>query len=214
MNWRDVEERVRSTSERTGAARIEVTNHGPYRVTGDVVIFDAEGNLLRDGGTWCLCRCGGSRNKPFCDATHGLKGFDGTESADHGSIADRRDRYVADGIIVFDDRSRCAHFGQCSDRLPAVFRAAAEPFVDPHNAAPDSIADVVAGCPSGALAYARGSDGDTVETAAEPSITPIVDGPYRVRGAIQVVGADGRAYERRERQTLCRCGQSKQQAVL
>ena len=47
-----------------------------------------------------------------------------------------------------------------------------------------------------------------VETAAEPSITPIVDGPYRVRGAIQVVGADGRAYERRERQTLCRCGQS------
>ena len=208
MNRRDVEERVRSTSERTGAARIEITNHGPYRVTGDVVIFDAEGNLLRDGGTWCLCRCGGSRNKPFCDATHGLKGFDGAESADHGSIADRRDRYVADGIIVFDDRSRCAHFGQCTDRLPAVFRAAAEPFVDPHNAAPDSIADVVAGCPSGALAYARGSDGDTEETAAEPSITPIVDGPYRVRGAIQVIGADGRAYERRERQTLCRCGQS------
>ena len=200
---------MRSTSERTAAARVEITSHGPYRVTGDVVIFDAEGNLLRDGGTWCLCRCGGSRNKPFCDATHGLKGFDGAESADHGSIADRRDRYVADGITVFDDRSRCAHFGQCTDRLPAVFRADAEPFVDPHNAAPDSIADVVAGCPSGALAYARGGDGDTVETAAEPSITPIVDGPYRVRGAIQVVGADGRAYERRERQTLCRCGQSK-----
>ena len=47
MNWREKEERVRSTSERTGAARIEITNHGPYRVTGDVVIFDAEGNLLR-----------------------------------------------------------------------------------------------------------------------------------------------------------------------
>ena len=49
-----------STSERTGAARIEITNHGPYRVTGDVAIFDAEGNLLRQSGTWCLCRCGGS----------------------------------------------------------------------------------------------------------------------------------------------------------
>jgi CDGSH-type Zn-finger protein/truncated hemoglobin YjbI len=208
MNWRETEERVMSTSERTGGARIEITNHGPYRVSGDVVIFDAEGNLLRHGGTWCLCRCGGSRNKPFCDVTHGLKGFDGSESADHGAIADRRDSYVADGITVFDDRSRCAHFGQCTDRLPTVFRAAAEPFVDPDNAAPDSIADVVAGCPSGALAYARGSDGDTVETAAEPSITPIVDGPYRVRGAIQVVGADGRPYEARARQTLCRCGQS------
>jgi CDGSH-type Zn-finger protein/truncated hemoglobin YjbI/ferredoxin len=207
MNRHDAEEPVRSTSERTGAARVEITSHGPYRVTGDVVIFDVDGNLLRQGGTWCLCRCGGSRNKPFCDATHGLKGFDGTESADHGSIADRRDRYVADGITVFDDRSRCAHFGQCTDRLPTVFRADTEPFVDPHNASPDSIADVVAGCPSGALAYARGSD-DTVETGAEPSITPIVDGPYRVRGAIQVVGADGRPYERRNRQTLCRCGQS------
>ena len=57
-----------SMSERIGVARIEVTHHGPYRVTGDVVIFDAEGNLLRQGGTWCLCRCGGSRNKPFCES--------------------------------------------------------------------------------------------------------------------------------------------------
>jgi truncated hemoglobin YjbI len=72
----------------------------------------------------------------------------------------------------------------------AVFRAAAEPFVDPHGATPAEIAAVVAGCPSGALACARGSDGDPVEISAEPSITPIVDGPYRVRGAIQVVGAD------------------------
>jgi CDGSH-type Zn-finger protein/truncated hemoglobin YjbI len=185
-----------------------VTTHGPYRVVGEVTICDAEGTPLRHAGTWCLCRCGGSRNKPFCDATHGVKGFDGAESADHGSIADRRDRYVGDGITVFDDRSRCAHFGQCTDRLPAVFRAGAEPFVDPHAAAADAIAAVVAGCPSGALAYRRGPTGVPVEVAVQPTITPIVDGPYRVRGAIQVVGADGRAYERRERQTLCRCGQS------
>jgi CDGSH-type Zn-finger protein/truncated hemoglobin YjbI len=188
---------------------ITVTEHGPYQVVGAVEIYGAEGTLLRRSGTWCLCRCGGSRNKPFCDATHAVKGFDGTESADHDAIANRRDRYVAEGITVFDDRTRCAHFGQCTNRLPAVFRADAEPFVDPHGADADAIADVVAGCPSGALAYARGTDGDPVETgAAEPSITPIVDGPYRVRGPVQVVGADGRAYERRERQTLCRCGQS------
>jgi uncharacterized Fe-S cluster protein YjdI len=52
-----------------------------------------------------------------------VKGFDGTETADHGSIVDRRDTYVADRVTVFDDRRRCAHFGQCTDRLPAVFRA-------------------------------------------------------------------------------------------
>jgi CDGSH-type Zn-finger protein/truncated hemoglobin YjbI len=187
---------------------IEVTEHGPYRVVGDVAIHDVEGTLLRASGTWCLCRCGGSRNKPFCDATHGVKGFDGAESADHGLIVNRRHRYVAVGITVFDDRSRCAHFGQCTDRLPTVFRADAEPFVDPHGADPKTIATVAAGCPSGALAAARGTDDEPEETRATPSITPIVDGPYRVRGAIRVVGADGRAYERRERQTLCRCGQS------
>ena len=197
-----------STSERTRVARLEITSHGPYRVTGDVAIFDAEGNLLRQAGTWCLCRCGGSRNKPFCDVTHGLKGFDGSESADHAAIADRRDSYRADGVTVYDDRTVCAHFGQCTARLRAVFRADAEPFVDPHAAPTATITEVVTGCPSGALAYAVGADPQPVESNEPPSITPIVDGPYRVRGAIELVGADGRAYERRARQTLCRCGQS------
>ena len=180
-----------STSERTQVARLEITSHGPYRVTGDVAIFDAEGTLLRQAGTWCLCRCGGSRNKPFCDVTHGLKGFDGSESADHGAIADRRDSYRADGVTVYDDRTVCAHFGQCTARLRAVFRADAEPFVDPHTAPSRAIAEVVTGCPSGALAYAVGSDPQPVESNEPPSITPIVDGPYRVRGAIRLVGADG-----------------------
>jgi CDGSH-type Zn-finger protein len=97
---------------------IFVTEHGPYRVEGEVAIHDAEGTLVRHGGTWCLCRCGGSRNKPFCDVTHGVKGFDGTETADHGSIVDRRDTYVADRITVFDDRSRCAHLGNAPTGCP------------------------------------------------------------------------------------------------
>ncbi|MDX6281555.1 MAG: hypothetical protein QOH03_2626, partial [Kribbellaceae bacterium] len=41
-----------------GEPRIAVTEHGPYRVTGAVEIYDAEGNLLRNGGSWHLCRCG------------------------------------------------------------------------------------------------------------------------------------------------------------
>ncbi len=129
--------------------RIIVTEHGPYRVVGDVAIHDAEGKLVRNTGSSCLCRCGGSRNKPFCDATHGLKGFDGSESADHGSIADRRDSYAGDRVTVYDDRSRCAHFGQCTRNLPGVFRDDAEPFVVPHGAPPADITAVIAGCPSG-----------------------------------------------------------------
>lgn len=191
--------------------RITVTEHGPYRVTGGVVVYDAEGGVLRDSGIWHLCRCGGSRNKPFCDATHGLKGFDGAETAGHGSTADRRTDHdsAAGDITVHDDRGRCAHFGQCTDRLPAVFRGDREPFVDPDGAPATAVPDVVAGCPSGALAYSLPPDPATVESAAAPSITPIVDGPYRVRGDVQVVDAAGRPYERRARQTLCRCGHSR-----
>jgi CDGSH-type Zn-finger protein/truncated hemoglobin YjbI len=192
-----------------GSARIDVTLHGPYRVTGDVEIYDAEGKLLRQGGIWHLCRCGGSRNKPFCDITHGLKRFDGSESADHGPSAQRRDSYAVDGITVYDDRTVCCHYGQCTSRLPAVFRSDVEPFVNPEGASAAEISAAVSGCPSGALAYARGDDVEPVEAEEPPSITATVDGPYRVRGAIPVYGADGRPYEPRARQVLCRCGLSR-----
>jgi CDGSH-type Zn-finger protein/truncated hemoglobin YjbI len=178
-------------------------------VSGDVAIYDAQGTLLRQGGVWHLCRCGGSRNKPFCDITHGLKGFDGSESTDRAPIAKRRDSYAADGVTVYDDRTVCCHYGQCTSRLAAVFRADGEPFVNTEGASANEIVDVVGGCPSGALAYARGDDSEPVEQHAPASITATVDGPYRVRGSIPVFGADGRPYERRARQVLCRCGLSR-----
>ena len=37
-------------SNDAGPARIDVTHHGPYKVTGDVAIYDAEGHLRRQGG--------------------------------------------------------------------------------------------------------------------------------------------------------------------
>jgi CDGSH-type Zn-finger protein/truncated hemoglobin YjbI len=187
---------------------ISVTEHGPYRVEGPVEIRNVAGAALRTGGVNHLCRCGGSRNKPFCDATHGLKCFDGTETADGGLIADRRDSYAGDGVTVYDDRTRCAHFGQCTERLSAVFRAHSEPFVDPAGAPAGDIVATVRGCPSGALAYALPPDAEPVEENEPPSITPIQDGPYRVRGGVAVIAADGTRYEVRARQTLCRCGQS------
>lgn len=183
-----------------------VTEDGPYRVEGPVAICGIDGEQLREGEISFLCRCGGSRSKPFCDATHGLKAFDGTETADFDSASQRSDTYQADSLTVYDDRSRCAHFGQCTDRLAAVFRAGDEPFVAPGNASAAEISEVIRGCPSGALSFASLADPTPVQHAA--SITPIADGPYRVRGPVQLIAANGDRYELRERQTLCRCGQS------
>lgn len=193
-----------------GRSTITVTEHGPYLVEGPVSVCQTDGTVLRTSGPCYLCRCGGSKNKPFCDATHGLKGFDGAETADHEPMTARRDDYPrTDGLTVHDDRTRCAHFGQCTDRLPAVFDRSGEPFVHPEAAPAENVVEVVHACPSGALTSSRRRAAGTDEEHAAPTVTPIVDGPYRVRGEVTVIGADGRPYEVRERQTLCRCGQSR-----
>jgi CDGSH-type Zn-finger protein len=50
---------------------------GPLLVTGGVRVVDAQGNVLHEGERAALCRCGGSKNKPFCDGTHRTNGFQG-----------------------------------------------------------------------------------------------------------------------------------------
>jgi CDGSH-type Zn-finger protein len=62
---------------------IKVRKNGPYKVTGPVTIIDADGNEfeLPPGDGIVLCRCGGSKTKPFCDKTHSKIGFEGAERA-------------------------------------------------------------------------------------------------------------------------------------
>ena len=51
--------------------RITVRINGPYRVRGPITLEDAEGNKFElPGEVIALCRCGGSKNKPFCDGSH------------------------------------------------------------------------------------------------------------------------------------------------
>jgi CDGSH-type Zn-finger protein/truncated hemoglobin YjbI len=54
---------------------IEITQDGPYRVTGGLPLTDAAGaDVPRAAGSsrehYALCRCGHSRNKPFCSGMH------------------------------------------------------------------------------------------------------------------------------------------------
>jgi CDGSH-type Zn-finger protein len=56
---------------------IKVRDDGPYKVTGPVALIDAEGGRfdVPAGESIVLCRCGQSRDKPFCDAAHKRTGF-------------------------------------------------------------------------------------------------------------------------------------------
>lgn len=49
---------------------IKVNDNGSYRITGDVELVDADGNVFETKPSFSLCRCGHSSNKPFCDGTH------------------------------------------------------------------------------------------------------------------------------------------------
>ncbi len=69
--------------------KITVSKNGPYIVTGGVPLIQEE--ICNDDEGYCrtwrevkkfpvqeqyaLCRCGQSKNKPFCDGTHADIGF-------------------------------------------------------------------------------------------------------------------------------------------
>ena len=54
---------------------IRVTDNGPYKVEGTVRLIDGEGNVYEQKEKYYLCRCGQSKNKPFCDGAHSKVGF-------------------------------------------------------------------------------------------------------------------------------------------
>jgi CDGSH-type Zn-finger protein len=57
--------------------KITVMKNGPLRIEGDFSIVDPTGTAYGLGGRTILslCRCGESKNKPFCDGSHNHHGF-------------------------------------------------------------------------------------------------------------------------------------------
>ena len=188
--------------------RITITNGGPYRVEEGTPISDDEGQPIATNGDYFLCRCGISKSKPFCDGTHKSNNFNGQEFASKDSADERRDAYIGDGVTIFDDRNRCAHAGNCTTNLAAVFKRDVEPWIEPTGASAEEIASVIRTCPSGALSYTTAPDGDPEEESLGPMVVVPPDAPYATRG-VQMVAGDGSLYDLRERQALCRCGGSR-----
>jgi CDGSH-type Zn-finger protein len=54
------------------ATKITVNSNGSLKVEGDFEIVDAQGNVygLQGRTLVSICRCGMSKNKPFCDGSH------------------------------------------------------------------------------------------------------------------------------------------------
>ena len=55
--------------------KIQVKKNGSVRVTGTADFVDAEGIVIETKTDFSLCRCGASKEKPFCDGSHRDAGF-------------------------------------------------------------------------------------------------------------------------------------------
>lgn len=204
--------------------RIKVQKDGPYLVKGgiplskQVIGCDEAGQSVEwvDAGTiptrdtYTLCRCGASKSKPFCDGAHAKIGFDGTETADRRAYTARMQVIEGPLVDVCDVKDLCAEARYCVPHGGIWNRV--QRAETPEEAA--GVEEQANLCPSGRYT-ARRKDGTLVEPELPESIALVEDpqegvsGPLWVRGGIEVVSADGEAYEVRNRVTLCRCGASK-----
>ena len=79
---------------------IMIRTNGPLIARGNIEVQDADGQLLAKGEDIALCRCGASKNKPFCDGSHTESGF-----RNHGQFTDERaEDMLGDGPLVIQCR--------------------------------------------------------------------------------------------------------------
>ncbi|MEU0313916.1 CDGSH iron-sulfur domain-containing protein [Nocardioides sp. NPDC006273] len=69
------------TSSQTKPTTIKTVDNGPLQIKGAAQLVDHDGNSYETGRTMFLCRCGESRNKPFCDGAHAKVGFVASQRA-------------------------------------------------------------------------------------------------------------------------------------
>jgi len=198
--------------------------NGPYYFINDMqpkVVYNLQnfkGKPLSTTVGLALCRCGASKNKPFCDGTHNVIGFssanrtlDENDDTKKTAIKDKRRDYPGKEITVHDNRKICSHAAECVNNLSSVFKLGSRPWINPDASKMNDIVDVVRRCPSGALSYSiDGVEYRDPEEQRNPIVTVLKNGPYHITGGIELIGENIQFGEgaSKEHYTLCRCGAS------
>jgi CDGSH-type Zn-finger protein len=169
-----------------------------------------EGRALPQAEQYALCRCGASRNAPFCDGGHAAARFDGTETASRAPYRERLTDTVQGETMNLLDDGRCAFARFCHTERGDVWTLT-ERDGDPHNR--ESALQAAKDCPAGRLVMTD-KDGNPLEETFEPEIVILQDPEKKVssgiyvKGPVEIEAADGTLYEVRNRVMLCRCGRS------
>ena len=202
--------------------KIKVTKNGPYLVTGGIPLLRmiiennsyGEPCIWREVERWpqresyALCRCGKSVNKPYCDDSHTLQRFNGTETANSELYLENVKEYLGPELKLTDKRELCVHAAFCA-------RDAGIRNLTVYSDRPgfkEIAIEEAANCPSGRLVV-WDKQGNPIEPYYEPSIVVTehedgFPGPLWIRGEVEIESVDGIIYAKRNRVTLCRCGKS------
>ena len=219
-----IEKNQKSSEASDDSMEITVSRNGPYIVTGGVPLTSEE--ICNDDEGYCrtwrlvknfplqeqyaLCRCGNSKNKPFCDGTHAKIHFDGTEAGDRELYRDSAEVLEGPALTLTDNEHLCVHARFCM-RAGGIWNLVKQ---SGDQTARDIAIEEASNCPSGRLVVYDNSTGEAIEPELGKSIVVIEypprgeHGPLWVRGGIPVLSTDGEPYEIRNRVTLCRCGRS------
>ena len=204
--------------------KIVVAKNGPYLVSGNVPLAVQTITANKEGFSWdwvqgqtfevespyALCRCGHSRNKPFCDGSHAKANFDGRETASRAPFAREAKTFDGPALTLTDNESLCAFARFCdpAGKIWSLIDQTDDPAVR------QLVIREANHCPAGRLVVHEKETGEEIEEPLPPSIGVVEDpalrcsGPLWVRGGIAIESDDGAPYEKRNRVTLCRCGAS------
>lgn len=201
--------------------KIKIVKNGPYLVSGNVPLSEKiivpkgriyefkAGRVFPQAEEYALCRCGMSKNAPFCDGTHVKAGFVGRETASRANYEDRAELFEGPGLDLLDD-NRCAFARFCHSDKGKVWELIEDTDREEYR---DMAIKAASDCPTGRLT-AVDKDGNVIEPEYEPSIEILQDPEQGVsagifvKGKIPIESEDGQIYEIRNRAALCRCGRS------
>ena len=205
---------------------ITVMSNGPYLVFGspqlkqDFISTNNEGeawdykagkNYTTEKEPTALCRCGASKNKPYCDGSHTTAKWDPTLTAGRGPLLDNAETYKGPELELNDNPKYCARARFCMAKN-SVWELTGDS--DNPQAKETAIRETFL-CPSGRLKIIDREKSEFLEPGLSPSLSLLEDsqmhcsGPLWVKGGIHIEDEDKKAYETRNRVSLCRCGASK-----
>ena len=181
--------------------------YGPYMVVGAPKCINSKDKEIDMGPVTALCRCGHSKDKPYCDGSHSKIDFSGAKDPDRR--ADKVVEFKGKEITILDNRGVCSADGACVRESPEVFQKDKKPmWIFPDSGSVRKTIETIEKCPSGSLSYKIGIQ-RIQDLNREPAIKIAKNGPLEFVGWIQLIDDQESRPESSEHYTLCRCGASK-----